>query len=78
VIEAYTLRVKKAKIGSQSPKTEFGAQDQYGRVIYLSFGNFIRSKKNYTFRGQKGENRLPETEFGAQKLSLRPKISMVV
>jgi hypothetical protein len=35
--EKITLR---AKIGPQSPKTEFGAQNQYGRVIYLSNGNF--------------------------------------
>jgi hypothetical protein len=46
------LEVKKAEIGSQSPKTEFGAQNEYGRVIYPSLGNFIWSKKNYTFRGQ--------------------------
>jgi hypothetical protein len=26
-------------------------------VTYPSFGNFIRSKKNYNFRGQKGENK---------------------
>jgi hypothetical protein len=35
------LGVKKAKIGPQSPKTEFGAQNQYGRVIYPSIGNLI-------------------------------------
>jgi hypothetical protein len=28
------LEVKKVKIGPQRPKTEFGAQNQYGRVIY--------------------------------------------
>jgi hypothetical protein len=28
------LGVKKAKISFKSPKTEFGAQNQYGRVIY--------------------------------------------
>jgi hypothetical protein len=27
------LRVKKAKLGPQSPKMEFGAQNQYGRVL---------------------------------------------
>jgi hypothetical protein len=54
------LKVKKAKIGPQSPKTEFGAQNQYGRVIYRSIGNFTWSKKKYTFGGQKSENRPPE------------------
>jgi hypothetical protein len=54
------LEIKKAKKGSQSPKMEFGAQNQYGRMIHLSTGNYICSKKNYTFWGQKGENRLPE------------------
>jgi hypothetical protein len=39
-----------------SPKTEFGAQNQYDRVIYPSIGNFTWSKKNYTFGGQKGKN----------------------
>jgi hypothetical protein len=58
------LGVKKAKIGSQSPKMEFGAQNQYGRMIHLSIGNFTCSKKNYTFGGQKGENRLPEPKNG--------------
>jgi hypothetical protein len=42
------------KISLRSPKTEFGAQNQYGRVIHPSFGNFTWSKKKYTF-GQKGE-----------------------
>jgi hypothetical protein len=34
---------------------EFGLQNQYGRVIYPSIGNFIWSRKKYTFGGQKGE-----------------------
>jgi hypothetical protein len=34
------LVVKKAKKSLQSPKTEFGAQNQYGRVIYPSIENF--------------------------------------
>jgi hypothetical protein len=51
----YTLLgVKKAKIGPQSSKTEFGFQNQYGRVIY-SIGNFTWSKKKYAFGGQKGK-----------------------
>jgi hypothetical protein len=58
------LGVKKAKIGPQSPKTEFGAQNQYGRVIYPSIGNFTWSKKKYTFGGQKGENRPREPKNG--------------
>jgi hypothetical protein len=48
---------EKAKIGPQSPKTEFVLQNLYGRVICLSIGSFIRSKKIYTLRGQKGENK---------------------
>jgi hypothetical protein len=40
------LGVKKVKISLQSPKTEFGAQDQYGRVLYPSFGNFRAQKIN--------------------------------
>jgi hypothetical protein len=51
------LGVKKAKIGPQSPKTEFGAQNQYGRVIFPSIGNFILSKKKFTILGQKSENK---------------------
>jgi hypothetical protein len=39
---------------------EFGAQTQYGRVTYPPFGNFIRSNKNYTFRGQKGKKKPSE------------------
>jgi hypothetical protein len=47
---------------------EFGAQNQYGRVTYHPFGNFIRSKKNYTCRSQKIKISLqgPKMEFGAQ------------
>jgi hypothetical protein len=62
------LGVRKAYIGSQSPKTEFRAQHQYGRVIHPSIKNFIWSQRKYTFGGQKGENRpqSPKTEFGAQ------------
>jgi hypothetical protein len=58
------LGVKTAKIGLQSPKTEFGALNQYGRVIYPSIGNFTWSKKIYTFGGQKGENRPSEPKNG--------------
>jgi hypothetical protein len=62
------LGVKKAKIGSQSPKTEFRAQNQYDRVIYPSIGNFTWSKKKYTFGVKKAEigPQSPKTEFGAQ------------
>jgi hypothetical protein len=56
--------VKKAKIGLESPKTEIGAQNQFGRVIYPSIGNFTWSKKKYTFEGQKGENKLSEPKNG--------------
>jgi hypothetical protein len=62
------LGVKTAKLGPQSTKTKFGTQNQYGRVIYPSIGNFKWSKKKYSFEGQKCENKLlePKTEFGAQ------------
>jgi hypothetical protein len=66
------LGVKKAKIGSQSPKTEFGAQNQYIRVIYPSIGNITCSKKKHTLRGQKGE------AFRSQKRNLGPNINMIV
>jgi hypothetical protein len=49
-----------AKKSLESPKTEFGLQNQYGRVIYPSIGNFTWSWKKYTFGGQKGENKLSE------------------
>jgi hypothetical protein len=58
------LGVKKAKIDPQSPKTEFGAQNLYGRVIYPSIENFTWNKKKYTFGGQKGENRPAEPTNG--------------
>jgi hypothetical protein len=36
---------------------------------FPSFENFTRSKKKYTFGGQKGENKpSPKTEFGPQKI----------
>jgi hypothetical protein len=35
------LEVEKAKISPQNPKMKFGAQNQYGRVIYPSVGTFI-------------------------------------
>jgi hypothetical protein len=58
------MRVKKAKISLQSPNTEFEAQNQYGRVTYLSIGNFTWSKKKYTFGGQKDENKPSEPKNG--------------
>jgi hypothetical protein len=58
-----TFRSKRQKASLQGPKTEFGAQNQYDRVTYPSFRNFIRSKKNYTFKGQKGENKPSEPSW---------------
>jgi hypothetical protein len=51
-----------------NPKTEFWAQNQYGRVIFHVIGSFTCSKKKYTLGGQKGENKPSElkTEFGPQ------------
>jgi hypothetical protein len=64
--EKYTFGVKKAKISLQSPKTEFEAQHKYGRVIYPSIENFRWSKKKYTLRGQKGENKSLEPKIGTK------------
>jgi hypothetical protein len=63
------LGVKKAQIGPQSPKTEFGAKNQYGRVIYPSIENFTWSKKKYTFGGPKGKNKVSEPTNGTQALN---------
>jgi hypothetical protein len=60
------LGVIKAKISLQSSKTEFGAQNQHGRVIHPSIGNFSSSKKKHTFGGQKGENTPPEPKNGTK------------
>jgi hypothetical protein len=56
----YTFRGQKDKNRSLKPKngiwgskTEFGAQNQYGRVTYPSNRNFTWSKKKYTFGGEK-------------------------
>jgi hypothetical protein len=59
------LRVKKVKISLQSPKTEFGAQKQYGRV-YSSIGNIKWSKEKYIFGGQKGENKASGPKIGTK------------
>jgi hypothetical protein len=58
------LEGKKVKIGPQSPKTEFVAQNQYVRVIHPSIWNFTWNKKKYTFGYQKGKNRPPEPKNG--------------
>jgi hypothetical protein len=54
----------------QSPKTEFGAQNKYIRVIHPSIRNFTWSNKKYTSGVQEA--------FRAQKRNLGPKINMVV
>jgi hypothetical protein len=61
------------KISPQSPKPEFGLQNQCGRVIHPSIGNYIWSKKKYTFGGQQGENnpQTLKTEFGLQNQCVR-------
>jgi hypothetical protein len=60
----YSWRVKKTKISLQSPKTEFGAKNQYGRVTYPSIGNFTWSKKKCTTQGRKSENKPSEPKNG--------------
>jgi hypothetical protein len=51
----HTFGGEKAKIGPQSPKTDFRAHNQNGRVIYLSFGNFTWRKEKYSFGGKKAK-----------------------
>jgi hypothetical protein len=62
------LGVKKFKIGPESPKTEFGAQNQYYRQIYPSTGNFTWSKKNVLLEVKKVKISLqsPKTKLGFQ------------
>jgi hypothetical protein len=48
---------KKSEDKQQSLKTGFGAQNQYGGVIYPSTGNFVFMKKIHPFRVEKGENK---------------------
>jgi hypothetical protein len=43
------LGVKKAKIGPQSPKTEFVAQIQYGRVIYIHRSGILHGVRKIYF-----------------------------
>jgi hypothetical protein len=45
----------------QSPKTEFEAQNQYGRVICPSIGNILKGVKKAKISLQS-----PKTEFEAQ------------
>jgi hypothetical protein len=49
---------KRTKISLQSPKTEFGAQNQNDLV------NFTGSKKKCTFGGQKGDKKPSENKNG--------------
>jgi hypothetical protein len=60
----YTLRGQKGEIRPPEPNNGIWAQNQYGRVIYPSIGNFTRSKKKHSFGGQKGEKRPPEPKNG--------------
>jgi hypothetical protein len=62
----YTFMGQKGKNRPPEPKTEFGAQNKYGRVIYPSIWNFTLSKKKYTFGGQKGKNMVSDPENGTQ------------
>jgi hypothetical protein len=44
------------------PKTEFGAQNQYGRVVYPSIGHFTRSKKKLGVKKVKISLQSPKAE----------------
>jgi hypothetical protein len=73
-MKKYTFGGQKGKKkGPQSPKTEFGAQNQYVRVKHPSNGNYACSKKNKLWGVKKAKISLqsPKTEFG-------PKINMTV
>jgi hypothetical protein len=63
----YTLGVKKAIIGLQSPKTEFEAQNQYGRVI-IHHSGFLHGVRKYilleVIKAKIGPR--PKTKFRAQ------------
>jgi hypothetical protein len=54
-----TSDIHKSEIRPQSPKTEFGFQNQYGRVTNIE-------EKNKNFEPQS-----PKTEFGAQNQDSR-------
>jgi hypothetical protein len=63
------LGVKKANIGSQNPKTEFEAYNQYGCVTYPQIINFTWSKKNILLGVKKAKIRLhPKTELTPQNI----------
>jgi hypothetical protein len=49
---------------SESPETEFGAQNQYGRVIYPSIGNFTWTMKNVLLGTKRQIKRPPELKNG--------------
>jgi hypothetical protein len=50
----YTFEDQKGKISLQSPKTEFGAQNQYGHVTYPS--KFYMKLEKIYFCGSKRRN----------------------
>jgi hypothetical protein len=55
--ELYTFGGQKSENRPPEPTNEFGAQNQYVRVIYPSIGIFEWSKKIHTIGGQNGANR---------------------
>jgi hypothetical protein len=58
----YTFRGKKGENEPSEPKNGIWktAQNQYGRVICLSNGNFTWRMKKYTIQGRKSENKPSE------------------
>jgi hypothetical protein len=67
------LGVEMAKISPQSPKSEFGAQNQYGCVIYPLIRNLIFIKKIYVLGVEKAKISLQ-----SPKRNLCSKICMVM
>jgi hypothetical protein len=54
------------EISIQSPNTEIGAQNQYGRVILSIDWKFYMEQEKVTFGDQKGENKPSEPKNGIQ------------
>jgi hypothetical protein len=59
------LGTKKVKISLQSPRSDFGLQNQYDRETYPSIRNFTWSKKSILLEVKNGETKPVEPKNGA-------------